>query len=240
MYRAPMLRLVLLDPDLRAMIARERIFLHQTGCQIVQASDAEDLVRLARNGRPHVVIADADLLAADLEPSLAQLKRSPALKGTPLFVTAAPKPSAEERLVRAGADAVLWKPVGKQRFYDLLKAAVQAIKVEVRVPVGVEVTYTVGHRERTGRVVNLSRGGLFLETDTPSAVGSKLTVAIALPAFTNAVRVNGVVTWANDGETAWATQLPKGMGVKFVETPLVSMKTIALYVMLSKDVLRIT
>lgn len=235
-----MLRLVLLDPDLRAMITRERIFQHQTGCQIVQAEGAEELLRLARSGRPHVVIVDADLLAGDLEATLAQLKRSPALKSTPVFATAAPKPQAEERLVRAGADAVLWKPVSKQRFYDLLKAAVQAIKVEVRVPVGVDVTYTVGQRERSGKVVNLSKGGLFLETESPSPVGTKVTVNLALPAFSNAIHANGVVTWVNDGAVARATHLPKGMGIKFVETPLVSQKTIALYVMLSKDVLRIT
>lgn len=235
-----MLRLVLLDPDLRALIARERIFQHQTGCQIVQAADAEELLRLARSGKPHVVIADADLLAADLEATLAQLKRSPPLKGTPIFVTAAPKPQADERFVKAGADAVLWKPVGKARFYDLLKAATQAIKLEVRVPVGVEVTYTIGPRERIGKVANLSKGGLYLETDTPSPVGTKLTVKLALPAFSNAIHANGVVTWVNDGTAARATHLPRGMGVKFVETPLVSQKTIALFVMLSKDVLRIT
>lgn len=235
-----MLRLVLLDPDLRAMIARERIFQHQSGCQIVQADGADDLVRLARNGRPHVVIVDADLLAATLAPTLAQLKRSASLKGTPVFVTAAPRPSVGERLVRAGADAVLWKPVGKQRFYDLLKAALSTMKMDVRVPVGMDVTYAVGNRERAGRVANLSRGGLYLETDTPSPVGTKVTVSLALPAFSNAVRANGIVTWVNDAPSARATQLPKGMGVKFVETPLVAQKTIALYVMLSKDVLRIT
>lgn len=235
-----MLRLVLLDPDLRAMIARERIFQHQTGCQIVQADGAEEFVRLARIGRPHVVIADADLLAGELESTLAQLKRSNALKGTPVFVTAALKLGAENRLVKAGADAILWKPVGKQRFYDLLRAAVSVNKLEVRVPVGVEVTYTIGNRERPGRVANLSRGGLFLETESPSPIGTKLTISLALPAFSNAIHVNGTVTWVNDGVSARATQLPKGMGIKFVETPLVSQKTIALFVMLSKDVLRIT
>jgi uncharacterized protein (TIGR02266 family) len=234
-----MLRLVLLEPDLRAMIARERIFQHQKGCQIVLAADADELVRLARQGRTHVVIADSDLLGADLEPTLAQLKRSAALKGTPVFVTAAPRPGGEERLVKAGADAVLAKPVGKQRFYELLRAAVSALAMEVRVPVGVEVTYTVGNRERGGRVVNLSKGGLFLEADYLSPIGTKLTVNLTLPAF-NAIHVNGVVTWVNDGQTAKATHLPKGVGVKFVETPLVSLKTVALYVMLSKEILRIT
>ncbi|HEX7124905.1 MAG TPA: PilZ domain-containing protein [Thermodesulfobacteriota bacterium] len=235
-----MLRLVLFDPDLRAMLARERIFQHQSGCRIVQADGPDDLVRLARGGRPHVVIADADLLAADLEPTLAQLKRSAPLRGTPVFVTAAPRPAAEDRLVRAGADAVLWKPVGKQRFYDLIRAAASAVKMEIRVPAGVEVAFTVGNRERSGRVANLSRGGLYLETDNPSPVGTKLTIRFALPAFSNTIHANGIVTWLNDAPTARATQVPKGMGIKFVETPLVSQKTIALYVMLSKDVVRIT
>jgi uncharacterized protein (TIGR02266 family) len=238
-YDDMVLRLVLLEPDLRAMIARERIFQHQQGCQIVLASDAEEFVRLARQGRAHVVIADADLLGADLEPTLAQLKRSASLKETPVFVTAAPRAGAEERLVAAGADAVLAKPVGKQRFYELLRAAVSALAMEVRVPVGVEVSFTVGNRERSGRVANLSKGGLFLGTDQPAPVGTKLTVNLALPRF-NAIHVNGVVTWVNDGQTAKATHLPKGMGIKFVETPLVSLKTVALYVMMSKEVLRIT
>lgn len=240
MYMASMLRLLLADPDLRAMIARERVFLHRQDCQIISAADGEELVRLARQGRPQMIIADADLLATAVEPTLAQLKRSPALRGTPIFVTAAPKPGVEERLVAAGADAVLAKPVGKQRFYELIKAAGPAMAVEIRVPVGVEVSYTVGHRERRGRVANLSKGGLYLETEQPNSIGTKLGVRLSLPTFTNEARVNGVVTWVNDGTSSKLTQLPRGMGVKFVETPLVALKTIALYVMLSKDVLRVT
>lgn len=235
-----MFRLLLADPDLRAMIARERVFLHKQDCELVSAADAEELLRLARQRRPQMVIVDADLLGAALEPTLAQLKGSPALRGTPVFITAAPKPGMEERAIRAGADAVLAKPVGKQRFYELIKAAGAAMTVEIRVPVGVEVSYTVGHRERRGRVANLSKGGLYLETDQPSPVGTKLGVMLSLPAFTNQARVNGVVTWVNDGVSSKATHLPRGMGVKFVETPLVALKTIALYVMLSRGVLRIT
>jgi uncharacterized protein (TIGR02266 family) len=235
-----MLRLVLLEPDLRAMISRERIFQHRTGCQVVLAQDADEFVRLAKQGRPHLLVADADLLGEDLERTLAQLKRTTSLKGTPIVVTAARRASADDRLTKAGADAVLAKPVGKQRFFELVRAAVSALDLEVRVPASVEVTYTVGARERTGRVTNLSKGGLFLEAEHLAEIGSKLTIVLALPAFTNSVQVNGVVTWVNDGQTARSTQLPKGMGLKFVETPLVALKTVALFVMLSKDVLRIT
>jgi uncharacterized protein (TIGR02266 family) len=234
------IRLLLFDPDLRALIAREHIFQHQEGCQIVQASDVDEFIRLARQSRPHVVIADGDLLGTELEPTLAQLKRSAALRGTPIFVTAAPKMGMEERLLKAGADAVLGKPVGKQRFYELIRGAGAALQMEVRVPVAVDVAYTVGARERRGRVANLSKGGLYLEADSPSPVGAKVTIHLALPTFTNTIQVNGVVSWVNGGQSAKLTHLPRGMGVRFVETPLVALKTVALYVLLSKTVLRIT
>lgn len=235
-----MLRLLLADPDLRAMLSRERVFVHQQGCRIAVAADGEELVRLARQSRPNLIIADADLLRATLQSTLAQLKCSPLLKGTPVFVTAAPRPRVEEQLLEAGADGVLIKPVGKQRLYGILKAAGPAMALDIRVPVGVEVSYLVGSRERKGRVVNVSRGGLYLETDRVSPVGTKLTIELTLPSFTNLARVNGIVTWVNDDSGARTTHLPRGMGVKFVETPLVALRTVALYVLLSKEVVRVT
>ncbi len=241
MYTAPVLRLLLADADLRATIAGEQVFLHQQGCRIVSAADARELVGLARLERPHLIIVDADRFRSTIDTILIELRRIPALRGTPLFATTARwRESLQELLLGAGADALLAKPVGKERLYELVKAAGPAMALDIRVPIAVEVAYLAEERPRTARLVNLSRGGLFLEAADPSPAGTRLTLSLSLPAFTNPLRVTGVVAWVNDGTPLRSPRLPRGMGVKFVETPVVTLKTIALYVMMSKNVDRVT
>ncbi len=236
-----MLRLLLADSDLRATIADERVFLHQQDCRIVSADSASELLRLGRRERPHLVILDADRFISTIDTLLIELRRISTLKGTPLFVTTARwRESLQELVLGAGADAMLAKPVGKERLYELVKAAGPAMMLDIRVPVAVQVTYQVDETRRTARVVNLSRGGLFLETDELHPVGTSLAISLSLPAFTNSMRVTGEVAWVNDGSPRKSPLLPCGMGVKFVETPIVTLKTIALYVMMSKSVVRVT
>lgn len=65
--------------------------------------------------------------------------------------------------------------------------------------------------------VNLSRGGLFIETDTDIPSGSPVTVDLHIPGA-GAVSLNGVVAWRRGPES---TEGAPGLGVEFSDvTPL--------------------
>ena len=80
-----------------------------------------------------------------------------------------------------------------------------------RMPYSVEVDFRTASSFLVAYSVNLSRGGLFLETDADIPTGALLTVDLQIP-NAGVVPVNGVVAWrrgndSNDG--------PPGLGIEF-------------------------
>ena len=84
------------------------------------------------------------------------------------------------------------------RFYD-------------RVPFSVEVEYRTPSSFLVAYSANLSKGGIFLETAAPLAIGNELALKFQIPGF-GAIEVRGIVAWvraqASDGK-------PAGMGIEF-------------------------
>jgi hypothetical protein len=88
-----------------------------------------------------------------------------------------------------------------------------------RLPVDLPATLTLpGAPLQAGRVVNLTRTGLFVATPTPAEVGTTVGVTFTLPLPAGASRVAAIaeVRWVNDVEAPQATALPPGMGLQFV------------------------
>lgn len=236
--RGGQVRLLLADPDLREMLAREGVFQYRPDRDIVNAKTGEDLVRLAAQVRPVMIILDADRLGASLRQTVAHVRRSTMPRTTPLVATTARMTEMEWRLKGSGVDLVLAKPVDRQQFYGVLRLLGPASGLDVRVAVGTEVPYAADGLDRTGRVANLSRGGLYLAAEPRAPVGTRLTVQLRLPGFAQAIPVTGTVRWVNDGQLA--PNLPPGMGLQLVGTSPASLKTVATYVALAKNVVRVT
>jgi len=62
--------------------------------------------------------------------------------------------------------------------------------------------------------VDLSRGGLFLETAEPRSVGSELELRLDIPGVGEEIRLQGVVVWI---QREPAPGKPMGMGIQFQE-----------------------
>jgi len=93
------------------------------------------------------------------------------------------------------------------------------LRLPLRFPVHLPVDVTVaGGPPQTGRVVNLTRTGLFIATSTPAAVGARVGLVFSLPLSAGDRRVAAAaeVRWVNGGQPPRATTLPPGMGLQFV------------------------
>ena len=62
---------------------------------------------------------------------------------------------------------------------------------------------------------NISKGGTFIKTSRPLAVGTRFLFALAVPALSEPVTLDGEVTWVLKGEDAEPGKDP-GMGIRFV------------------------
>jgi len=80
-----------------------------------------------------------------------------------------------------------------------------------RLPIKLEVEYRTAGAFLVSYSVNLSKGGVFLETATPLPVGSQLQLAFEVPGA-GALEVTGIVAWVRQNSF---DGLPDGMGISF-------------------------
>ena len=80
-----------------------------------------------------------------------------------------------------------------------------------RVPARLEVEFRNASAFLVAYSTNLSRGGMFVETNDPLPVGHQLTLRFAVPTLPT-IEVTGVIAWVQ----AWGTnEHEKGMGIRF-------------------------
>jgi uncharacterized protein (TIGR02266 family) len=88
----------------------------------------------------------------------------------------------------------------------------------IRVPVETPIVFEHQSRYHTARVVNLSRGGLFVASETLVEAGSILTLYLASIGSEDLFETKGEVVWCTKRGVPEA-DLPRGMGVQFLEFP---------------------
>lgn len=81
-----------------------------------------------------------------------------------------------------------------------------------RAPLPLKVTYRSTGSFLVSYSLNLSKGGLFLESDAPQPVGTTLTLKLQVPGAQEEVVVTGRVAWVRDESQ---TGKPTGMGIAF-------------------------
>jgi uncharacterized protein (TIGR02266 family) len=84
-------------------------------------------------------------------------------------------------------------------------------RVYERVPLAIEVEYRTAGAFLVSYSSNLSKGGIFLDTPTPAAEGTELTLRFTIPP-SEVLEVLGRVKWVR---SAAADGQPAGMGVEF-------------------------
>jgi uncharacterized protein (TIGR02266 family) len=87
-------------------------------------------------------------------------------------------------------------------------------RAHARIPLSVEVEYRTASSFLVAYSVNLSRGGLFLESQSAPAVGTALNLELRVPGGEGPIPVRGRVTWIR-GENDPSG--PPGFGVAFDE-----------------------
>ena len=80
-----------------------------------------------------------------------------------------------------------------------------------RLPIQLKVAYRTTGAFLVSYSVNLSKGGIFLETSTPLEVGEHVSLEFEVPGA-GVLEVEGAVAWVRQGS---ADGLPDGMGVQF-------------------------
>lgn len=84
-----------------------------------------------------------------------------------------------------------------------------------RTPIELKVEYKHLNAFFADYTKNISRGGTFIPTDRPLAVGTDFVFKLSLPAFSEPLVLQGKVQWTVSADSETQEQ-PAGMGIAFV------------------------
>ena len=198
-------------PLLRELAA---LFLARAG-RVFTAASAEEALMLADVVRPDLVFADVSMPGLDGAAMCRLLKQNPLHAGVPVvLLTSSSSASERESAVRAGADDVIPKPVER---LHLLEAARRLLLEAVprglpRIAIEAPVELRKRRSEWRGTARNLSRGGVFVETDQTLPASAELNLEFELPETPLALASTAQVIWARPPRP----DSEGGMGLRFL------------------------
>lgn len=114
---------ILVLEDNPANLALVEYLLRAAGHATLSATDGAEGVRTALEARPDLVLCDLQMPIMDGYEVLHRLRANPATRGLPIVaVTAFSTPGDQVRVMEAGFDAYLSKPIDPERFVALVEA----------------------------------------------------------------------------------------------------------------------
>lgn len=222
------MRKILIVDDIPMMRELAAVFLARLG-RVIPAADGEEALALVRRERPDVIVMDLGLPELDGAEVCRRLKRDPELARIPvLMLTASERAQDRERMILAGADDVLAKPIERA---ELLQAVQRFFRRptplgQPRVSVEAPVRVRQEDRECWGTVRNVSRGGLFVECSELAPPRSEVFVELRLPGLVRPLASTALVVWNRSPDA----RAKAGMGLRFLAMDGASARSLADYV----------
>jgi len=212
---------ILLADDVNFFLTLEKSFLQREEIDILTAANGRQAYDLTVLHRPDVILLDLYMPEMNGDECCQLLKNDPELSKIPvIMVTTAGKEEEQEKCRLAGCDDIMLKPIHRRIFLETVRRYLKVVeRAAPRMPVRMQVMH--GNQKRLADyTVNLSTGGLFLETNHPLTQDEPLSLEFNLPGKEGPVTCRGLVAWVNSEESPCNPNLPPGMGIKFVDLDL--------------------
>jgi two-component system, cell cycle response regulator DivK len=119
--------LVLIVEDNPANMTLAVFLLQSKGHTVLKATDAEAGLTMAREQQPHLILMDIQLPGMDGLQATGLLKAHDTTRGIPVIaLTALAMKGDEERIMAAGCDGYIAKPIRYQEFLATIAATLAA------------------------------------------------------------------------------------------------------------------
>jgi two-component system cell cycle response regulator DivK len=112
-----LLKKILIVEDNPANMRLIRMVLKTKGYSVLEATDGEEALTVATEGRPDLIVMDIQLPKMDGLEVTRKLRQAPEFRQTPIIaLTASAMDGDRERIIAAGCDEYISKPVNTRRF----------------------------------------------------------------------------------------------------------------------------
>ena len=191
---------VLLADDVRLELEIEKTFFQRSGFLVLTANDGLSALALTLSELPDLVILDQVMPGMTGSQVCKELKQREETRAIPvLIISSNENQEVVSACYAAGADGFLAKSEGKDA---LLKRAARILRVPERKTTRLTVCFTVegvpGAKETLGKAVELSEGGMGLETSKLYQKGTLFQLRFIIPGEKENFRVGAKVVGANE------------------------------------------
>ena len=222
-------RKILLAEDVDLFLYLEEAFFAREAVDLMVARTGQKVLEMAAAERPDLVLLGLDLPEMAGDECCRRLKESPTLRSIPVILIAPDdQPETLKRCLQAGCDDVVTKPVNRHLF---LQIAGRFLNIAARTPPRASTRLRVHYGTGTQKLlvdysVNLSTGGVFIESREVLPAETPLSLEFSLPGDNQPIRCRGRVAWVNTADRPVSSGLPPGMGVQFLDLSLADLHTL--------------
>lgn len=222
---------VLLVDDVELFLELEKSFFHLDRFDLLMARNGSQAVEIALAEQPDIILMDLYMPVMNGDEACRKIKNTPDTSHIPVIMVTHPDEEELERCYRNGCDDILFKPLKREQFLQAVNTFLDRHhRLAARVGTRIKVLYEFeGQSLAADFTVNMSTGGVFLESEKILPENTPLVMEFALPGQGKKIRCQGKVAWKNSPENKQVEELPPGMGVQFVDLNLAEMDAIRQY-----------
>ena len=214
-------RKILLVADVQLFLEQEKTFFNTGNFNLLKAFSGTEALEIVRKERPDLVFMDISLPDISGDKCCYTIKSDEGLGEIPvIMITDGVNAEDFDRCLQAGCDDIIIKPINSHyllalahKFLNVKHRKTPRFVAHLRVQYG-----TDSESLRTDYSVNLSTGGVFIETGNFLPLGTPLSVEFILPKKDKTIRTEGRVAWINHPELKIKPNLPVGIGIQFLGT----------------------
>lgn len=216
----------------------QKQFLRDSHVRVVSLTVVDSVEPHVRQLRPALVVLDRFAPGYEGMLCCARLKGTPATRDVPVVLLIADKDTHErEMALKSGCDGLLTKPLDRNAYLAMGRRFLPAIDRRMRrVLCHASVFFSTVRGSDYGHLVDISIGGVFVDSAHPVKPGDHVNLAFSLPSDNTLVEAKGQVAWVNPKDRPLRSSYPHGFGVKFEEIDSRSLARIEKYVESRDDI----
>jgi uncharacterized protein (TIGR02266 family) len=221
---------ILIADDMETFLRLEKMLLEHAGFEIIMAKNGAETLKKIQAEKPKLVFLDLVMPEMNGDAVCRFVKSSESLRHIPvIMVSTHADEQSRNRCFQAGADDYLSKPITKKDLFEKIKKFIPIEKRQYpRVPIRVSATCLEEEQLYNNYTLDISQGGIFIETITPLSAGVEIGLEFQLPRPPGPISVRGIVVRKVMPEDVRGNQVP-GMGIKFLNLSPDDKKKIAEY-----------
>jgi len=221
---------VLLVDSSRFFRTIEKQFLMKTPVQVLEADSGEAGLQICKTDKPDLIYLSFELNDMNGVDFCRKLKSDFGIRSIPIVMICDENNATQlEASRKSGADSVLTKPIDRHKFTEMGRHYLPSIR-EPRRTCLFPIEFTVGDDNYVGKCLDLSSGGLFIDSSERFTVGKVFNMKFALPGQSGKmIECRGSIAWFNERPNPTKPNYPLGFGVRFVEISQVALSAIEVF-----------